>query len=90
MLYEVITRTYYTSPVQHDEAQTWLGNLAQINTDRIQFNQEICLLTGFERGILPENYQDYFQIDLPTYGIAEDSVSWISTNCEGSARNNFV
>lgn len=83
-------RTYFTAPVQYDEAQTWLGNLVEVGTDSIQFNQEICLLTAFERTTLPENYQEYFQIDLSTYGIPEESVSWISTSCEGSAFSRLI
>lgn len=69
------------SRISHDESQTWLGNSATINPDSMQSNQTRCLLTNYERSSLPDNYLENFPLDLSQYGIREEQVSLVRTNC---------
>ncbi len=80
----------YLSQISHDESQTWLGNIAFFNPNSIQFNQNRCLLTAFERIALPENYQETFPLNLSSFGIVEEGVSLIRTNCSESPFNHFL
>ncbi|MAT42976.1 MAG: hypothetical protein CL609_11580 [Anaerolineaceae bacterium] len=82
--------TNFQSTISHDESQTWLGNLAFFNPDSIQINQNRCLLTTFERSPLPENYQENFPLDLSRYGLLEDQISLIRTNCTESPFGLFL
>lgn len=82
--------TNFQSTISHDESQTWLGNFAFFNPDSIQINQHRCLLTTFERSPLPENYQEIFPLDLSSYGLLEDQISLIRTNCTESPFGLFL
>ena len=74
-----------------EEAQTWLGNTAEITNSTISFNGDYCLLNDFQLLSFPEANPEQFNFDLSTYGIPflDSLLSWIATHWYPAGRAAF-
>jgi len=82
--------TRFNSPSSIEEAQTWLGDVAQISPAGITYHGVFCLLGSLERSNLPSDYSERIGLNLNDFGIPESGAQWVETSCAGLPFASFI